>query len=120
MTPRYALASYRAWIDHVTDYKAYLNTTLRSPMPRSRTEAMIGGVIPVTLDNHDAGHFIRNGVNGFLGETSEELAEALRFIMRNDTAREAISAEARRTALQIFNHDRYLSDWEVLLHEVGV
>lgn len=117
--PRYSHAKFRNWIDHVGSFKVYLNTTLRSPMPRSRSEAMMSGVIPVTLNNHDADHFIRHGVNGFLGASADELADAINYLLRNEHAREKISAEARHTATNVFNHDRYLSDWESLLKSLG-
>jgi hypothetical protein len=112
--------SYRAWIDHLRRFKIYLNTTLRSPMPRSRTEAMMCGVIPVSLRNHDVEEFTKNGVNGFYGENATELAEAILFLLRNEPARVAIARAARDTAAQVFNHDRFLSDWTMLLKEFGV
>ena len=117
---RYAAASYRAWIDHVGDFKIYLNTTLRSPMPRARSEAMMAGVVPVSMRNHDVDHFVRNGVNGFYGDEPHELADALKFLLNNPSACDTMSAAARRTALEIFNHDRFLSDWSTLLKQLGI
>ena len=117
--PAYAELSYRRWIDHLRRFKIYLNTTRRSPMPRSRSEAMMCGVIPVSLRNHDVDHFIINGLNGFYGDSPEELADAVRFLLGNETARLAMASAARETAAQTFNHDRFMSDWIVMLKDLG-
>jgi hypothetical protein len=115
--PRYAGFAFRNWLDHLGQHKVYLNTTLRSPMPRSRTEAMLCGAVPVSLDNHDVSHFIQNGVNGFYGSSAEELAEFCLAICRNPAMHAQMSAAARATAADIFNHDRFLTQWVKLVEE---
>jgi glycosyltransferase involved in cell wall biosynthesis len=115
--PRYPEFAFANWLDHLGRHKLYLNTTLRSPMPRSRTEAMLCGVVPVSLDNHDVSRFIENGVNGFYSSSLEELADQCRFVCRNSAAREKMSAAARTTAMDVFNHDRFLADWVKLVTE---
>jgi glycosyltransferase involved in cell wall biosynthesis len=115
----YACANFRSYVDHIRSFTAYLNTTRRSPMPRSRGEAMMCGVVPVTLRNQDADHFIRHGVNGFYSDSPEELAGYLRFLCRNKEAARKIGRQARLTAMELFNHDRYLNEWTKLLGEVA-
>lgn len=106
---------FQNWLEHVGRHKIYLNTTLRSPMPRSRTEAMLCGTIPVSLDNHDVSRFIRNGVNGFYSASVDELADYCNFICGNDDAFEKTSGMARSTAMDLFNHDRFLAEWISLI-----
>lgn len=115
----YAAARFRAYVDHIRQFKAYLNTTLRSPMPRSRGEAMMCGVIPVSLRNHDVDMFIRSGENGFIADEPEALADFLTFLCRNPAECSRIGAAARDTALATFNHDRFLSTWAGLLHDLA-
>lgn len=115
--PRYAGFAFQNWLDHLGRHKIYLNTTLRSPMPRSRTEAMLCGVIPVSLDNHDVSRFIENGVNGFYSSSPEELADFCRSICRNPAMHSKMSASARATAMDVFNHDRFLTQWVRLVEE---
>jgi glycosyltransferase involved in cell wall biosynthesis len=81
---------------------------------------MMCGVIPVSLRNHDVDHFIINGVNGFYGDSPEELVDAIRFLLSNERARARIAKAARKTAAQTFNHDRFLSEWTLLLQRLGV
>jgi glycosyltransferase involved in cell wall biosynthesis len=118
-TNAYATARFRAYVERIGRFKAYLNTTLRSPMPRSRGEAMMTGVVPVCLNNHDVSLFIENGVNGFYADEPGALADFLNHLCRNESEARRIRAAARRTALDVFNHDRYLTAWTELLERIA-
>ncbi len=118
-TNAYASARFRAYVERIGRFKAYLNTTLRSPMPRSRGEAMMTGVAPVCLNNHDVSMFIDNGLNGFYSDEPAELADFLNHLCRNEAVSRRLSQAARRTALDVFNHDRYLTAWTGLLDEIS-
>jgi len=113
--PSFASASFRAWIDHVGSHRVYLNTTLRSPMPRSRTEAMMSGTVPVAYLSHDVNCYIRNGVNGFYSKDEQELYDFTVFMCKNEKAFKKVSEQARLTAMDVFNHDRFLADWSDLI-----
>ena len=114
----YASARFRAYAERIGRFKAYLNTTLRSPMPRSRGEAMMTGAAPVCLNNHDVALFVEPGVNGFYADEPAELADFLNRLCRDETLSRRVSAAARRTAMDVFNHDRYLTAWQSLLDEL--
>ena len=113
----YAAAKYQNYVDELRRYTVYFNPTLLSPMPRARTEPMMCGVVPVSARNHDVDMFIENGVNGFYGESADELREQLRFLLRNPEEARRIGARARATAMDVFNYERFLSDWERLVAE---
>jgi len=117
-TYQYGRSRFQGFIDAVREFTVYLNTTRRSPMPRSRTEAMMCGVVPVSLANHDVELFTVQGINGFVGHTPEELADYVEFLCSNRTAAAKIGKRARLDAASLFNHDRYLADWDRLLTEV--
>ena len=114
----FAVSKYKNYIDQLRKYSVYFNPTLRSPMPRARAEPMMCGVVTVSANNHDVDMFIKNGVNGFYSSDANELREQLLFLMRSPEAVRKIGAEARRTALDVFNHDRYLSEWTALLRSI--
>lgn len=114
----YALGKYRNYIDEIRRYSVYFNPTLRSPMPRARCEPMMCGVVTVSANNHDVDMFIRNGVNGFYSNDPTELRDILLHLMRNPGAVRRIGAEARKTAIDVFNHDRYLADWRKLITDM--
>jgi glycosyltransferase involved in cell wall biosynthesis len=111
----YAWLKFSAYRQSIREYSVYFNPTIRSPMPRSRGEAMMSGLVTVSLANHDVERFIENGVNGFYSSSPEELAECISFLMRNPSELRAIGARSRATAADIFNHDRYLAAWQSLV-----
>lgn len=116
-TNAYATRNFRSYVDRIRQFTAYLNTTLRSPMPRSRGEAMMTGVIPVALANHDVQRFIDPGKNGFYSNDPSELADWLNHLFRHPKEIVRISQAARHTAVDIFNHDRYLTNWTLLIED---
>lgn len=113
----FAVRNFRSYVDRIGEFTAYLNTTLRSPMPRSRGEAMMTGVIPVSIANHDVERFVDQGKNGFYSSDPAELADWLNYLFRRPGEARKISAAARRTACDVFNHDRYLTAWSELIAE---
>lgn len=114
---RFSEFNFRNWLAHLGRHKVYLNTTLRSPMPRSRTEAMMCGAVPISLDNHDVSQFIRNDVNGFSSESIEEISDYCNYLCRNSGVQQRVSAAARQTAIDLFNHDHFLSNWASLVDD---
>ncbi|WP_210258416.1 glycosyltransferase [Rhizobium sp. 57MFTsu3.2] len=114
----FAVRQFRNYVDQVRTFSFYLNTTLRSPMPRSRGEAMMTGVIPVCLRNHDVDMFIEQGVDGFYADQPEDLAEFLNETHSDRDKIARMSKAARLKAFDLFNHDRNLSSWIELIDKV--
>ncbi len=104
----FAVRKFRAYVDAVRSFSFYLNTTLRSPMPRSRGEAMMTGVIPVSMRNHDVELFIEQGVDGFYADDPETLATFINEVQDDRDRLERMSKAARLKAFDVFNHDRNL------------
>jgi hypothetical protein len=114
----YAVAKYQNYVNELRRYSVYFNPTLRSPMPRARGEAMLCGLATVSLKNHDVECFIKNGWNGFYSDDPGELRSQLLFLLRNPRAAREIGLRGRGTAMDVFNHDRYLQDWKRILDEL--
>jgi glycosyltransferase involved in cell wall biosynthesis len=114
----YARAKFDNYVRELGKYSVYLNPTLRSPMPRTRGEAMMCGLVTVSAKNHDVELFIKNGVNGFYSDNPRELREYLLYLCENPEAARKIGEASRQTAMDIFNHDRYLAEWEKTIKEV--
>jgi GT2 family glycosyltransferase len=117
-TVEWAVSKYQNYVNEINNYSIYLNSTARSPMPRSRGEAMMCGLITVSLKNHDVEMFVKNGVNGFYASTPEELAEQINWLNKHPKAKLKIADASRATALDIFNQDRYLSEWSDILNSL--
>lgn len=114
----------------IKDYKeflsktlVYFNPTFASPMPRSRTEAMLSGCCVVTTPQHDADKFIENGVNGFLvpHNNSELTGEIIATLIRdNYKGAKEIGIAGRKTAIKLFSRKRYKDDWVKLLKKLKI
>lgn len=116
------------WIaDGFDDYREFLgksliyfNPTLESPMPRSRTEAMLSGACVITLPNQDAEKFITHGVNGIhVPNNPTVIADLIQELIENnyDKAIE-IGQRGKELAQKIFHIDRYTSEWSALIERV--
>jgi len=95
----------------------YFNPTYDSPMPRSRTEAMLSGCCVVTTKYHEADQFIKNGKNGFIVPDNPRVIADLNNMLITQHYREAvkIGQEGKKTAQKYFHTDRYLETWYHLI-----
>lgn len=118
--------NYKAhdWLDY-REYLGrsliYINPTLDSPMPRSRTEAMLSGCCVLTSKYHGAEDFIEHGVSGFVvPDNPLSYASAIDKLV-NNAFQGAIQMgqEGKKTAQRLFNLDRYLDDLWFLITEVA-
>lgn len=114
----WALVKFQNYVEYIGDFSIFFNPTIFSPMPSSRGEAMMTGTIPVSLRNHDVDMFIQNGRNGFYGDSAEELAEQISWLLKHEKERRKISQNARLTGMDIFNIDRHLSAWNELISQI--
>lgn len=104
----------------IKDYKefigkslVYFNPTFASPMPRSRTEAMLSGACVVTTPSHDADTFIKDAVNGFIvpHDDVEYTGELIARLINNYKLAKEVGQRGKQTAIDIFNRERYQKDW---------
>lgn len=117
-TAAWARAKFRNYVNDIRQYSIYFNPTERSPMPRSRGEAMMCGLVPVSANNHDVEMFIQNGWNGFYSSSPEELGDFMLECLKNKEFLKTIGTRARETAIDLFNHDRFLATWQCTLNEL--
>ena len=110
----------------------YFNPTWNSPMPRSRTEAMLSGCCTITTPYHDADQFIKNADNGYL-TTMEQIrdprvmdnpkfaADLIKHLVLDypEKARE-VGLKGRKTAQELFNSEAFAKRWEEMLKIAGI
>jgi glycosyltransferase involved in cell wall biosynthesis len=104
----------------IKDYKEFLgksliyfNPTFASPMPRSRTEAMLSGCCVITTPQHGVSDFIIDGYNGFLVPPNnvEYSGDLIAKLLDNYKLAKEVGQIGRETALKLFNRERYRQDW---------
>lgn len=92
-----------------------------SPMPRSRTEAMLSGACILTSKYHGANEFIEHGVDGFIvPDNPLSYAEAIHHILYGAYP-EAVEMgqRAKEKAKKLFSLDRYHKELYHLITEVA-
>ena len=114
-------SSFHEYKDFISKGLIYFNPTLESPMPRSRTEAMLSGACCISLANHGAEDFIEHGKNGFLVPNNPDaVVDLITELVQEGYYKKCIEIGQRgkETARKIFTAERFQSDWEKLIREV--
>ena len=97
----------------------YFNPTLGSPMPRTRTEAMLSGCCVVTTPNQGASDFIKDGVNGFLCKRNpKDAAKIIAELLFDYKKAIKVGQEGKKTAIELFHKDRFQKEWTELIQGV--
>lgn len=110
--------------DNWEQYKQFIGSSLinispykDSPMPRSRTEAMLSGACVLSSRYHGADEFIEHGVDGFIvPDNPLSYANAIHHLI-NGSYKDAVAMgqRARIKAEKLFGTDRYLDDlWHII------
>lgn len=97
----------------------YINPFKDSPMPRSRTEAMLSGCCVLTTPWQDADTFIEDGVNGFIIPRNPKwVADKVEYLLDHYDEAIKIGQAGKQTAIERFDPKRYQEDWRKILEKV--
>lgn len=97
----------------------YINPTRESPMPRSRTEAMLSGCCVLTTPHQDADMFIEDGENGLIiPRNPDYVVRIVEALIYDYKKAQDIGVKGRETALKLFTAERYQKEWKEVLDEV--
>lgn len=115
--------NFRSWEEYKTflgQSLIYFNPTYGSPMPRTRTEAMLSGCCVVTTKYHDADTFIEDGKNGFIVKNNPETCAKLLSDLLLNRYEECIKIgqEGKKTAKKVFSRERFRKNWVELINKV--
>lgn len=99
----------------------YINPTLDSPMPRSRTEAMLSGACVLTSRYHGAEDFIEHGKDGFImPDNPLSYAETIHNLITHHYEEVVeIGQRAKKKAQKLFNKERYQKDLYNIITQVA-
>lgn len=111
--------SYRDWL---ASSLIYVDTSIRTPMNRARTEAMLSGCAVVQVDGcHDQERFFVDGENIVLAPNNpERIADIVWEMLQNREKTLEIGRNARKNAIKHFNYERYRQDWLELLTTLNI
>ena len=112
--------AYKEWM---SDALIYVDTSIRTPMNRGRTEAMLSGCCVVQVEGaHDIDRFFKDGENIVLVKDEPEAISNKIFsllTLEHDKAIE-IGQNARKNAIEQFSYPRYAQDWINLLKKLNI
>lgn len=109
---------YADWLGRAA---VYVDTSIRTPMNRARTEAMLSGCAVVQVEGaHDLEKFFKDGENIILVENDPQKISDKIYALLTTEFSEAllIGKKARENAMKQFSYTRYRQDWLNLLNKV--
>lgn len=119
ITVDYSPDSFDQYREFLGRSLVYFNPTRESPMPRSRTEAMLSGCCVVTTPTQDANTFIKDKVNGFLVPRNPTyIANLIEKLINDYNKTLAIGQAGKETAKELFAWGRFQNDWADWLNYV--
>lgn len=113
--------AYRDWL---ATSLIYVDTSVRTPMNRARTEAMLSGCCVVQIEGaHDLDRFFHPGKDIVLvpDNNPDVLADVVsEYATTKINEAKAIGMAARENAKIQFSYERYAKDWLTLLASKGI
>lgn len=100
----------------------FVNPTLDSPMPRSRTEAMLSGCLVLSSKYHGFEEYIEHGVDGFVvPDNPLSYAETIDQLLNNHYEEVVeMGQRGKLKAQKLFHVDRYHEDlYKIITHIVN-
>jgi glycosyltransferase involved in cell wall biosynthesis len=105
--------------DFIADYRFFLNPIRYSSFPLSLCEAMMAGMPVVAIATTELPMIIHDGVNGFIHNDPEYLAEKMNLLLDDKELAIELSRNSRETALREFGIERFINDWINVFDEVS-
>lgn len=99
-------------------YRFFFNPIRYTSLGLSVLEAMTIGMPIIGLATTEMVSVIENGVNGYVDTDLRRLELAMKDLIRRPAEARRLGENARRTAMERFNIDRFVRDWNVALARV--
>jgi glycosyltransferase involved in cell wall biosynthesis len=99
-------------------YRFFFHPIRYTSMGLAVCEAMMLGVPVVGLATTEMAMAVENGVSGYVDTSLERLISRMRHLLANPAEARRLGEGARRRALQRFQIDRFIRDWDQTFHSV--
>ncbi|MGE5469794.1 MAG: glycosyltransferase [Bacteroidota bacterium] len=99
-------------------YRFYFHPVRWTSLGLAAIEAMMVGLPVIGLATTELATVVRNGHSGFIDTSPQRLVEAMRHLLAVPGAAAELGAMARRDAMERFNIDRFVADWQVVFRDV--
>lgn len=98
-------------------YNVFLNTTIKSAMPRSRAEALMCGLPVVTTNNHGINLYLKNELNCLFADNRSDMEKAVKRVLSDKELADSLSHYGRQAAMKHFNINKYRERWHEAFRE---
>lgn len=103
---------YRQLHQRVAEYRFLFSPIRYTSLPLAVVEAMTIGMPVVALATTELPAVIENGKNGYVSCDLNELIEHMRRLLSDPTEARLLGEQARETARQRFDLQRFIRDWQ--------
>jgi len=104
-------------VKEFNSHSVFLNTTIKSAMPRTRAESMMCGTPLVSTSNYGITKYLKHNRNCMIANTKEDMFKFCKKIIESPAMQEDFGSAARETAIKYFHIKKYLSRWEEVFYE---
>lgn len=98
-------------------YRFFYTPNRYTSLSLALVEAMLLGIPIVGIAATELPTVILNGVSGFVHNDRKLLVDVMRQLLQEPELARQWGAAGRRTALERFGMDRFIQDWNAVLHE---
>lgn len=95
----------------ISQYRFFFHPIRYTSLGLSVIEAMMVGMPIVGLATTELPTVIQSGFNGFVDTRPDKLVAVMKDLLRDRHAAKSMGEAARRTAMERFHIDRFVSDW---------
>jgi glycosyltransferase involved in cell wall biosynthesis len=99
-------------------YSLYLNTTIRSAMPRSRAEALMCGTPIITTKNYDIDMYLKDNISCIFADSKDEIITSIKKLLSSPSMQKDLSEAGREAAINNFHISNYLLKWNNVFLEI--
>jgi glycosyltransferase involved in cell wall biosynthesis len=104
----------------ITQYRFFFNPIRYTSLGLAVCEAMMAGMPVVGMATTEMVAVIKNGESGFLHTDLREVIRVMKTLIINPSLAAQWGKGARQTALERFNINRFVNDWETLFMRVSM
>lgn len=105
-------------ISEYNQARYFLNTSQYSTFPMTVAEAMLCGCPVISTNKYECGRVIQHEKNGLIANTKEEIINCIDKLQSDYDFAKQIGEEGRKTAMELFNVDKFITAWNRIFNEV--
>ncbi len=100
-------------------YRFFFNPIRYTSLGLAVCEAMMIGMPIIGLATTEMATVVENGVSGYVDTDPGRLVEVMQALLKDPAEARRLGAGARRRALERFNIERFIQDWEAAFTQVA-